>query len=252
MFFCWVNLASGWIAVKMGYPSLWGNTNEIFVEYAAPILYTWALAHWITMLPLTLIVLGMPTWQKPAIIRTRWLCVIGIIACLLVEVKLPVGRFRHIPMVLFPFVDLLSVLVFSFLFHTSRRLQVAIVAIPLVAGSLFLFRDQITRFIPGYAVLVKEVDRELIHKESLIRYVFEVVPAVSPDSYPDAASICEAADELYQQVRITRAETNGYSEVILFWARPGLDSERVASTQPAGTARPTQNGEWACDFKYPK
>lgn len=45
LFFICVNLLSGILAVTFNYPSLF-NVNASFGEYAFPVPFTWALAHW--------------------------------------------------------------------------------------------------------------------------------------------------------------------------------------------------------------
>ena len=68
MFFVFVNGLSGLLAQELRYPSLWGNSSGLFGEYAYPIPFTYALSHWLSMGPLTLIVLGIPLWERKALL----------------------------------------------------------------------------------------------------------------------------------------------------------------------------------------
>tara|TARA_R110002096_G_scaffold261292_1_gene454543 strand:+ start:49889 stop:50713 length:825 start_codon:yes stop_codon:yes gene_type:complete len=100
-----VNLLAGYCAVWLRFPSLWGS-SKIFLEYAMPIGMTWALAHWPTLVLVSIPLLLMPHWNTKQITRFRIIC-IGLV------LLLSYGVIEKIPFALFPTIDLVSAFFFS-------------------------------------------------------------------------------------------------------------------------------------------
>lgn len=241
-----VNVLSGWLAVTLGYPSLWGNQSGIFGEYALPITFTWALAHWLSMLPLTLLILGLPLWQKSSVNRFRLGLIVGLLVCFAIETDFGFGRLQKTPFVLFIAVDLLVALVISLLFYVPRYLQVGGLVLAGFGGTAIAFQEQIENLLLAQGPVLKVLDTEIDDGEALIRYHFEVIPPVDPDSYPRVKTICQNAEALYDSVHVNQPED--YTTIVLFWAR----TDKRANTYPAGSAGPNYKGEWVCSFNYPR
>ncbi len=109
-----VNLLSGYLALSLNYPSLF-NVNASFGEYAVPLPFTWALAHWPSMLIFGIPLLLLTQARKKLTQYYRLCCFItaGLLLLFLNE---------KIPFVLFPWVDALTGFVFSLvLVPPSRR-----------------------------------------------------------------------------------------------------------------------------------
>ncbi|MBL1141221.1 MAG: hypothetical protein HND53_04235 [Proteobacteria bacterium] len=100
-----INILAGYIAVWLKFPSLWGN-SQIFLDYAMPFGLTWALAHWPSMVLLSIPLLLLPHWNAKSIQRFRLICL-----CLFFI--LIYGVIEKIPFALFPAVDLFVALFFS-------------------------------------------------------------------------------------------------------------------------------------------
>lgn len=94
-----VNLISGYIAVWLRFPSLWGN-SQIFIDYAMPLGLTWALSHWPSMILVSIPLLRLVHWNARLINRFR-------IICLSIFLILIYGVIEKIPFALFPCVDLI-------------------------------------------------------------------------------------------------------------------------------------------------
>ncbi len=100
-----VNFLSGYVAVWLKFPSLWGN-SKIFLDYAMPFGMTWAMAHWPSLVLISIPLLRLPHWNKNQLKRFRQIC-IGLFVILLY------GIIEKIPFALFPAVDLLIAFLFS-------------------------------------------------------------------------------------------------------------------------------------------
>ncbi len=243
------NALSGLFAVLLDYPSLWGKSTGIFGEYAIPLPFTWALAHWISMLPFTLVMLGMPLWEKRSVIRIRWLLLAGILVSLFFEIDLPYGRLEHNPFLLFLTVDFVLVLLLSFLFYTSVKVQLAglVTLVTLILG--IIFQEPLVRFSSLQGPLLSELEVEISHKEKLVRYHFNVIPALTPGESPYPDKICAAAEKLFDEVTSANPAPADYTEIVLFWARP--KNAKPGTTYPAGSAGQDHQRHWICDLNYP-
>ena len=125
-----INLACGLIAVEFRYPSLWGG-SDVFKEYALPLHFSWAIAHWPSMLVLSVLLFRMREWDETQITKIRCVILAGIALCIAIEFIYGGGKFHRIPFVLIVLVDLSAVYVLSLLLHQRRR--------PFVASFLILF-----------------------------------------------------------------------------------------------------------------
>ena len=121
-----VNLLAGYIAIYFNYPSLW-NVNPDFSEYALPVPFTWALAHWPSMLIFGVPLLLVSTTQTKSIYRYRLVCAVTFLLCLLeLDAK--------IPFLLFPKIDAMMAFVFSLFIVPPNRQDNPLLA-PIVWGA---------------------------------------------------------------------------------------------------------------------
>jgi hypothetical protein len=139
LFLTTTTLSAGYLADALHYPSLWGSSSSVWIEYTVPLPYYWAFSHLVSMLPLALLVGSFPLWPQVWIVRVRWILLFGLVAIFFAEVKLPYGRLRHVPYFLFIAVDLALALLCSLLVFRTRRLLAVIgtiVVILLIAAAL--------------------------------------------------------------------------------------------------------------------
>jgi hypothetical protein len=108
-----VNLLSGYIALALGYPSLW-NVAPSFSEYALPLPFTWALMHWPSMLLYGIPLLYLTRERQRVTTYYRLFCVISF--CLLL-----VQLDERIPFLLFPKVDAAIGLILSLVLVPPNR-----------------------------------------------------------------------------------------------------------------------------------
>lgn len=126
-----VNLLAGYVAVALSYPSLWGG-GDVFKEYAVPIPYGWAMMHWLTMAPLAVLLYGLPAWPAVKQQKFRWILLACIAACVAIEFIYGGGRWHRIPFVLFPLIDVTTVLMLSAMYLSFSVLRVLIPAFVVV------------------------------------------------------------------------------------------------------------------------
>ncbi|MBT7952045.1 MAG: hypothetical protein HN764_10510 [Gammaproteobacteria bacterium] len=101
------NLLAGFVAVWFRFPSLWGN-GEVFIDYALPVNFTYALSHWPSLLLCAAPIMQMADWNTRQIRRIRKICLILLLV-------IAYGLIEKIPFALFPAIDLLFVFIISLL-----------------------------------------------------------------------------------------------------------------------------------------
>ncbi|MFK7864357.1 MAG: hypothetical protein AB8B95_09060 [Pseudohongiellaceae bacterium] len=115
LFLISVNLLSGGAALAFNYPSLF-NIDASFSEYAVPLPFTWALAHWPSMLIYGLPLLTLSISSGKWLLGYRWLCLLTL--CLLF-----LQWNERNPFVLFPSVDATVGLLFSLVLAPPNRVS---------------------------------------------------------------------------------------------------------------------------------
>jgi len=123
-------LLSGYIAVELRYPSLWGTT-DVFTEYALPIGLTWGLVHWPSMLILGISLVTLPKWSTQKVRGFRTVCGV-IFLLLLLELD------NKIPFLLYPKVDLVLALMGSLVLVPPNRNDNPILTPVILIASLLL------------------------------------------------------------------------------------------------------------------
>lgn len=230
------NLVAGYLALELDYPSLWGDETGVFFEYALPLPFYWGLAHWLSLLPLTLLVLGMPLWRRETLRRAQWIFAAIILLCVIVELKLPFGTLRKTPFVLFFFVDFVLVLLVSLSLTASRRVIItSSIAVLVVAVTLWQLPTLKKIVYPG--ALMTVVDKGVFEDIEEIRLTVELRPDATEDE------VCRAARQLHDE---ELASSPGYRVTVLFWSRV----EPRSSTYPAGRGE-LNEGAWRCEFVPP-
>lgn len=129
-----VNLLSGYLAVKLNYASLW-NVHVKFGEYAIPLPFNWGLAHIPSMLVYGLPLIFLLKWPVHYVKYYRLFCICSF---LLLSLELD----KKIPFLLFPKVDAIVALFFSFVLkppnHNDNPVQVTVLKILASLGFLLL------------------------------------------------------------------------------------------------------------------
>ncbi len=260
-----VNIAAGVVAETLRYPSLYGATTGIFEEYAYPVPFAYGLVHWVSMLPLALIVAGLPMWDRQLVVRARWIALILLLVSLGFEIDFGVGAFEKNPFALYGIVDSTTFLVVSFAFHTPvRGLLIGIGVVVLVASGVAVYRwDQLQPDMPDIVmpddpVEVASTPGELLLAESVsvnarrktARFFIEVVPVIEPGKPPYPQEICAAAESVYNGMLKNYSEAEGFNNTVTFITHPWFvdDPDIVHTVSGAGYV----NGEWDCWFTYPQ
>ncbi|MCW8965017.1 MAG: hypothetical protein OQL16_14575 [Gammaproteobacteria bacterium] len=128
-FVIFVNILAGYTAIYFDYPSLW-NVDPDFSEYALPVPFTWALAHWPSMLIFGVPLLSVSITQTRSIYRYRLISTAVFLLCLLeLDAK--------IPFLLFPKIDAMTAFLFSLVIAPPNR-QHNPVLLPIVRVSLII------------------------------------------------------------------------------------------------------------------
>ncbi len=105
VYFITVNLMSGYVAVWLKFHTMWGN-SQVFLDYAMPIGLTSAMAHWPSLIMVSIPLLMIPNWNSTQLKRFRIICVTLFLILLY-------GVMGKIPFALFPAVDLFVAFFFS-------------------------------------------------------------------------------------------------------------------------------------------
>lgn len=113
LFLVLVNILSGLVAITFDYPSLF-DVQPSFGEYAVPLPFTWALAHWPSMLLYGGPLLYLSRKGEKFTRYYRLFCVISF-GLLMLEMD------EKIPFLLFPKVDAVTGLIFSLVLVPPRR-----------------------------------------------------------------------------------------------------------------------------------
>lgn len=247
-----VNIASGYLAVTLGYPSLWGNTTGIFAEYAIPLNFNWAFAHLLSMLPLAGVAAALPSWKRSHLVKLRWVLLAALVVLFFVEVKLPYGRLNHIPFALFLVVDCLTMLALSLLFHPPWRVMAAVIGmavISLLAAYLLTSVDWSSESPNPAEPVQSEAPKgffeeiEWTQKHDHMELFLLIRDTVGPDLEPTRETICEESRAV--------AETSSNQPVkVLFMVHPWFESTQKY-VYHAGSASLDSQLVWQCDFIYP-
>ncbi len=124
-----VNLLAGFVAVMLGYESLY-NVKASFAEYALPLPFFWGLLHMPSMLIYGIPLVLLPGLQKKYVGYFRAFCAVSFVL-LLLELD------KKIPFLLFPKIDALTALVFSlFVVPPNRKDNPLLVAASMLSVAL--------------------------------------------------------------------------------------------------------------------
>jgi hypothetical protein len=253
-----VNLLSGYVALALNYPSLF-NVKASFGEYAIPLPFTWALAHWPTMLIFGIPLLYISRARRKLTQNYRLLCAI-IAGLLLLTLN------EKIPFLLFPWVDALAGLAFSLVLVPPNRkanpvlFPVTCLAVVGVVGAItYIAFDHWQHRTPTlntttYADGVFELTSIDVNKK--LREM-RVVMALKERLEIDES--CELGQQVAEQVLQDYPFDTGYNRLVEVWFNP------ESSDVPENTGRPYRLGEislnevdidpdgsFACYLKYKK
>ena len=258
-----VNLLSGYLAVTFRYPSLWGNVTGLFGEYAYPLPFSWALAHLVTMLPLTMLVTGIPFWEQKRLVQARWVCIAALAVCVGVEVSDGIHRFKKTPFVLFWMVDSSLFLMLTLVFKPPLRTLAAVIGGVLIFTASWVYLPGILKSLQQADALVPEktelpapgnfftrtdLSPDWYHKTAI--YYFQLRDRLEPSRPPLPDEICSKAEVLYRSLLDTNPPPAGFaSPTVNFMARAWFD-DTDKYLYNSGTAE-LANGHWDCRIVYP-
>jgi len=209
-----VNLLSGYIAVWLRFPSLWGTSN-IFFEYAFPLNLTWGLAHIPSFMVLSIPLFLLSGWNQAQIQRFRIICV-----CLFL--LLLYGVMEKIPFALYPAVDLFVAFLFSLLivppsFKESPKLTITL--------SILLLLVVLASLIVGYSKWQHRTPN--IKETNLMGGVFtlqnidagndyrtELSFTVELTEFIDEKTVCDTASKMGKQLFNSYPFDNDYKRII--------------------------------------
>ena len=252
-----VNLGSGYAAVHLGYPSVWGNSTGIFMEYVVPLLYNWALAHLVFMVPIAIALSLVPGWDARSVFIFRAILGFVFIAALLFEVRLPVGRLNHNPFLLFILMDTGVALLLTVIFYPPFKaiLGLTVASIIIVTG-LFLYANPKLFESPPTSNRAVDETRNTSQSQAESTSFFESITTferhnytevnvtvrevVGPNLGPIPSDICLNAKPLATEPRM----------VVKFMVYPWFENEEKY-IYPAGEAGLDAQGIWYCEFVYP-
>ena len=208
-----VNLLSGYIAVWLRFPSLWGN-SQIFLDYSMPLGMTWASAHIPSMILVSIPLLLIPHWNAKQINRFRMICL-----CLFLI--LIYGVLEKIPFALFPAVDLFVAFFFSLAivppsYQDNPKLTIGL--------SIFLV---LFLSISSYILFSKWQHRTPVIKEtSLMNGLFKLNTIEVHNVYPELTfnveltkmisqeSVCNTAIEMTSNLFDTYRFDDSYKKIV--------------------------------------
>lgn len=253
-----VNMLSGYVALALNYPSLF-NVNASFGEYAYPIPFTWALAHWPSMLFYGVPLLYINQASRKLTYYYRLICIIPVALLLFVlDAK--------IPFLLFPWVDALAGLVFSLLLvpPNSRANPVLFPVTSLAVAGVVGFVAYIafdywqhrtpalntTTYVDG----VFELTSIEIHKElHEMRIVMDLKERLDTDRS------CELGQQVAKKVLEDYPFDSDYNKLIDVWFDPGNGDIPENSGRPYRLGQISLNeidkdpgDSFACYLKYKK
>ena len=263
LFLLSVNLLSGWIAVVLRFPSLWGNTSGIFGEYATPLPFAWGFIHWLTMLPLALLIAGMPVWDKKLVVRFRIIAAICLGIALFIEIDWGYGKLNKIPFTLYAIVDLAVALFISLGFFTPWRWIGGSVALLLTitagrylylnidAPSLTSADGQAAVDVPPEIPFFSEENSYTRNESNEVQFYLSLRDTVQPGVAPLADEICRQAERRFEALLARQDQSAGYNYKVYFMAHPWFEPNKKY-IYPAGSAFRTETGAWQCEFTYPE
>jgi len=244
---------AGLLAVEFRYPSLWGN-SDIFPEYAYPLPYGWALAHWISMSPLTFWVFRMPTWDTHTLMRSRWILLAIVTAAVLFEFIYGNGRWHRIPFVLFVLVDSAIALIIAMIIKPPRKLMAglgisgALLLIFWTVGTPLIAAWKQNKNVAALATLNSKYESlRAMPTESLgddARVIMEVQLDVAGTL--DKEALCYEALKLFEGTMELFPSEKRANPWIQFVARSKRSPDTLTSI---GEARYTDRGRWQCDIE---
>ena len=248
------NLLSGFIAVWFRFPSLWGN-GEVFIDYAQPVSFTYALSHWPSLLLLAVPIIKMPDWNVMQIRRFRKICVISFLL-------LSYGLLEQIPFALFSAVDLFLVFAISLIILPPTLKQnpviisviLAILTIVALKGSSILYFNwkhqvplikQVELYDGLYKLLsidVKNRNKELVFNLDITRYIAE-------------NDLCDMGTTLFTSLIKSYPFDNAYHRLVEIKFNP-VDKKRGELAYPLGYLIENKENDGrpavACYLKYKK
>lgn len=231
-----VNVLSGYLALALNYPSLF-NVDARFGEYAYPLPFTWALAHWPSMLFFGVPLLYISQGSRKLTQYHRLFCVITV------GLLFPVLDAK-IPFLLFPWVDALAGLVFSLVLVPPNRhanpvqFPVTCLGVVAVVGVVaYIAFDHWQHRTPGlnnttYADGVFELTSIDINKElHEMRIVMDLKERL------DTRRSCQLGQQVAVNVLQDYPFDNSYNKLIEVWFNP------ANADLPENSGRPYRLGE---------
>lgn len=246
-----VNGMSGYLAIQFRFPSLW-NVQADFSEYAFPVNFNWALAHWPTMAGFAACLWFVDSWSNGTIKRFRWLLVLCFLLTLF---TLP----QKIPFTLFPMVDAFFALLFSFILSPVNKTTQPILFRTLWGGGL---AGLLAVGYAGYMTFIHTVPQiqntEYVEKKFHLHsielqnnYKKELSFVVDIHQSVTEAETCNLGQLLAKQLLIDYPFDENFSKLITLRKQiaPASQIKEVGEIS-LDNEHKQQNGEFACYVKF--
>lgn len=245
-----VNLLSGYIAVWLRFPSLWGSSN-IFFEYAFPVHLAWGLMHIPSFVIIGLLLLLLSSWNQSQIQRFR-------ITCICLFLILLYGVMEKIPFALYPAVDLLVALFFSLIivppsYKENPKLAISLIVLLLLivlAGLMYGFSKWQHR-----TPIIKETNImdgifTLQNIDVNDDYRKELTFTVELTKFIDQKTVCNTASKMGEQLFNSYPFDNNYEKIIYVIYNPKQSD--VTAYSLGEVSQYEENGKLkiACYLKY--
>lgn len=245
-----VNLLSGYIAVWLRFPSLWG-TSKIFFEYAFPLNLNWGLAHIPSFLLLSIPLFLLPGWNQGQIQRFR-------ISCVCLFLLLLYGVMEKVPFALYPAVDLFVAFFFSLIivppnYKENPKLTIAL----LVLLSIVILTSLIIGFSKWQhrTPTIKETNLMgglfiLLNIDAGNNYRTELTFTVELTKFIDQKTVCDTASEMGEQLFKRYPFDNDYKKIIKVLFNPHQKNMQPYTLGEIGQFRENGKLNIACYLQY--
>ena len=247
-----VNLLSGYVAVWLRFPSLWGTSN-IFFEYAFPLNLTWGFAHIPSFVLISIPLFLLSSWNQTQIQRFRIICV-GLFLLLLY------GVMEKVPFALYPAVDLFVAFFFSLIIVPPNYKENPKLTITLCALLILVILSSLTIGFSKWqhrTPTIKEANImggifTLKNIDAGNSYRTELTFTVELTKYIDQETVCDTASQMGELLFNSYPFDNDYKKIIHVIYNPIQDS--ASSYKLGEVAQYEDDGEIhiGCYLKYKK
>lgn len=256
LFLLAVNLLAGFVAVWLNYPSLF-NTQVSFSEYAIPLPFTWALAHWPSILIYGIPLLYLTKNKGKFLFYYRLFCAVSF-ALLLLQIT------EKIPFVLFPAVDAFTGLTLSLAIVPPNRESnpalfpsICFVGFVIFGAAGYITYDYMRHRTPELSTrLYSNGSFELVSID-IYKNLHEMRITVELKERLSTEDACSAGQELAANILNDYPFDSSYNKYVEVWLNPSSQDldENNGSPYPLGEislneVHKDSSGLFPCSLRY--